>query len=207
MKCGDFPIWRIMREFLEESRYVDYSAANIRETARLLFTGHNTPEEKARAAFEFVRDAIPHSFDCGASVITAKASDVLRHKTGICHAKSNLLAALLRSQGIPVGFRYQHLTLLDDDSAGYCLHCYNAAYIGERWVEIDARGNKKGVNAQFSLISPQLAFPNRPEYDEYTFDGIYAFPDLPTMTLLERAKSLEDVADGLPEFPSSPPQA
>jgi len=55
----------------------------------------------------------------------------------------------------------------DDDTQGYVVHCFNAVYIGGRWIKIDARGNKPGVNAQFSLDEPILAFPCRPEYDEY----------------------------------------
>lgn len=29
---------------------------------------------------------------------------------------------ILRNQGIPTGMCYQHLTLAEDDSKGYCLH-------------------------------------------------------------------------------------
>ena len=49
-----------------------------------------------------------------------KASDVLLNKTGICWTKSCLLAALLRTNGIPSGISYQLLTRADeDDSEGY----------------------------------------------------------------------------------------
>ena len=137
--------------FLRKTAFVDYSTENIRMKADELFNGISDDTEKARIAYEFVRDKIPHSFDIDATVITAKASDVLIHETGICHAKANLLAALLRSQRIPVGFCFQHLTLMDDDSAGYCVHCYNAVFLDGHWVKIDARGNKPGVDAQFSL--------------------------------------------------------
>jgi len=112
-------------------------------------------------AYEFVRDKIPHSFDVGANVVTAKASDVLKNETGICHAKANLLTALLRSQKIPAGFCFQHITLMDDDSKGYCVHCFNAVRLDGRWIKIDARGNKAGVDARFSLNKPILAFPCR----------------------------------------------
>ncbi|HEY5556236.1 transglutaminase domain-containing protein [Acetobacterium sp.] len=94
--------------------------------------------EKAKVAYHFVRDEIPHSFDCNARVITASASDVLIHQTGICHAKANLLAALLRFQNIPTGFCFQHITLSDDDSLGYCVHAYNAVFwrtIGSGWMQ------------------------------------------------------------------------
>ncbi len=123
----------------------------------------------------------------------------------ICHAKANLLAALLRSQGIPTGFCFQHLTLLDDDSQGYCLHCFNAVKLGNKWIKIDTRGNTNGINAQFSMGEPILAFKNREKYDEYFFDGIYSAPDIATMDMLKKAKTLKDVIDGLPEKPIGEP--
>lgn len=150
-------------------------------------------------AYEFVRDEIPHSFDCNARIITARASDVLLYQTGICHAKANLLAALLRSQGIPTGFCFQHITLAVDDSLGYCVHASNAVFINNKWIKLDARGNKQGVNAQFSTDEPILAYPNRKEYDEYFFDGIFASPHKATMQMLEKAKSLQDIMDNIPE--------
>ncbi len=192
-------------KFLEHSIYIDYTADIIATKAAELFNSDMSDIEKARVAYEYVRDEIPHSFDCNASVITCIASDVLKFGTGICHAKANLLAALLRSQRIPTGFRFQHITLAEDDALGYCLHCLNAIYLDGKWIQVDARGNTNGKNAQFSLDEPVLAFPNRPQYDEYLFDGIYATPDIPTMEMLMNAKNLQDVLNGLPERPSGLP--
>ncbi|GAA3837945.1 hypothetical protein GCM10022206_90140 [Streptomyces chiangmaiensis] len=47
------------------------------------------PYAYAQAAYEFVRDAIPHSADSGNPRVTWSASDVIEQRTGICHAKSN----------------------------------------------------------------------------------------------------------------------
>ena len=170
-----------------------------------MFDGITDNTEKPRIAYEFVRDKIPHSFDINATVITAKASDVLKYQTGICHAKANLLAALLRSQGIPTGFCFQRLTLMDDYSMGYCVHCYNAVWLNEKWVKLDARGNKPNVNAQFSLEETILAFPCRPQYDEYFWSGIYANPHSETMEMLEQADSLEYVIENIPDKITIPP--
>jgi transglutaminase-like putative cysteine protease len=194
-----------MESFLESSKYVDYDSALIVEKANELFSGNMTNMEKVKAAYLFVRDGISHSFDCNAQVITAVASDVLKHRTGICHAKANLLVALLRSQGIPTGFCFQHLTRADDDSMGYCLHCFNAILVNNEWVKVDARGSANGKIAPFLLGTPILAFENRTQYDEYFFEGIYAAPDIPTMKMLECAKTLQDVITGLPEKPSGKP--
>lgn len=186
--------------FLAEERYVDFSSTNIRDKAKELFCGLGDEIEKSRIAYEYVRNEIPHSFDIQAKIVTAKASDVLKHRTGICHAKANLLAALLRSQGIPVGFCFQHLTLADDDPLGYCVHCYNAIFVDNHWIRVDSRGNTKGRNAQFSLDEPHLAFPNRKNYDEYFWEGIFSKPHPDTMRMLERANSLQDILDLIPDY-------
>lgn len=94
---------------------------------------------------------------------------------------------------------------MEDDTKGYCLHCFNAIMIDNKWIKVDARGNTKGINAQFSINIPILAFENRPQYDEYFFDGIFAKPDTLTMEILRSAKTLQDVIDGLPEKPSERP--
>lgn len=143
--------------------------------------------EFAKTAFEFVRDRIAHSWDIQSSRITCKASDVLLYKEGICYAKSMLLSALLRSQGIPAGFCYQRLTLGDTPDTGYVIHALNAVYFRslETWVRLDARGNKKGINAQFSLEQEQLAFPIRMEYGEIDYPIIYVHPHPATLAALQ----------------------
>lgn len=188
-----------MKEFLQENEYVDYNSEIIQKKVAELFLADMNETEKAKMAYKFVRDEIPHSFDCNTDIITAKASDVLKYKTGICHAKANLLAALLRSQGIPTGFCFQHITLLNGDSLGYCVHAYNAVFIENKWIKLDARGNKQGVNAQFSTNEPILAFPNRKEYDEYFWKGIYGSPHMSTMEMLGKAKCLQDIMDNIPD--------
>jgi transglutaminase-like putative cysteine protease len=191
--------------FLQEDQYIDYSSKTIQNKVIELFTSDMTKIKKTKVAYEFVRDEIPHSFDCNAKIIVAKASDVLLYKTGICHAKANLLAALLRSQGIPTGFCFQHITLAKDDSLGYCVHAFNAVFVNNKWIKLDARGNKQGVNAQFSTDEPILAYQNRKEFDEYFFDGIFANPHKATMLMLEKAESLQDIMDNIPEYVSEKP--
>ena len=87
----------------------------------------------------------------------------------------------------------------------YCVHCYNAVLLGERWIKLDARGNTNGKNAQFSLGEPILAFPCRPQYQEYFWPGVYANPQEKTMNVLERAANLQDVLENLPDVVSEPP--
>ncbi|MCT8338386.1 transglutaminase domain-containing protein [Methanoculleus sp. Afa-1] len=186
--------------FLAEHPCIDYSSPIIRAKAEELFPGADSPLERVRIAYEFVRDEIPHCFDIGSDVITARASDVLARKTGICHSKANLLAALLRGIGIPAGFCYQHITLADDDSLGYCVHCYNAVYLDGRWIFLDARGNTGGRRALFSVEEPILAYPNRSDYDEYFWKGIYASPQMGVMRMLAAATTRQDVIENLQDY-------
>ena len=185
--------------FLQETAYIDYSSPIVREQAKALFKSVNSELEKVRIAFEFVRDEISHSIDVNAPVVTAKASDVLKHKTGICHAKANLLAALLRSQRIPTGMCYQHLTKKDDDSEGYYVHCFNAVHVGNRWIKLDTRGNNDRVNVAFSLHDPALAYANRPQYNEFFWPGIFASPHRASMNALDAAKNIQELLKALPD--------
>jgi transglutaminase-like putative cysteine protease len=180
--------------------YVDHDAPTIRRLAGTLASPDADAADYARAAFEYVRDEIPHTAGTGRQVVTAGASVVLAEKTGICHAKANLLSALLRARGVPAGFGFQHLTLADDESEGYCLHAFTVAYLDGRPVPLDPR---PGV--EFSADRPELAFPNRPGYDEYVVPGLWSDADPGTMKVLEQADSLAAALKRLPDRPSGPP--
>lgn len=109
----------------------------------------------ARAAFEWVRDQVSHGYDAPDRRVTLTASEVLRERVGLCYAKSNLLAGVLRSQGIPAGLCYQRLGSPED---GYVVHGLVAVYLDGAWHRQDPRGNKPGVDAQFSLGDEKLAY-------------------------------------------------
>lgn len=147
--------------------------------------------------FTYVRDEVKHSLDINAEVVTAKASDVLKYNTGICHAKANLLAAMLRYAGIPVGLCFERLAWANGPE--YCIHGFNAVYIHKKWVFIDARGNTNGVNAQFHDGKSTLAFYCRKELDEYFFDMIYTKPNQGVMDCLEKSKTMDDIRKNLPD--------
>lgn len=171
--------------YLESSPYIDLEDPWVIRVGRSLAAGDEA--ETVRRAYRFVRDEIKHSWDVQDRRVTAKASQVLRQGVGICWAKANLLAALLRVNQIPAGICYQRLTLGDTPESGYCVHALNAAYLlpVNRWVRMDARGNKPGVQAEFSLEEEHLAFPVREELGELDEKVIYARPLASTMELLE----------------------
>lgn len=158
--------------FLASTECIDCSHPLIQEKAAELKEGAGSSLDYVRKAYEFVRDEIPHSWDIKSEVVSRKASDVLANKTGICWTKSCLLAALLRANGIPSGISYQLLTRADeDDSEGYIIHALNTVYVEEnqKWIRLDARGNRENVNAQFSLDKERLAFPVRKELGEIDY--------------------------------------
>ena len=187
--------------YLEASDLINHAHPTIADWAAAHETDGRSDADIAREAFEFVRDEIAHSWDIGSQSVTARASEVLEHEEGICYAKSHLLAALLRRQGIASGVCYQRLTLGDTPETGYCVHALNTVYLPSlnRWIRLDARGNKPGVNAQFSLDTEQLAFAVRPEMGECDYWVNYAVPH-PTIaaTLLENTDCRAMYAHFLP---------
>ena len=170
-----------LQEYLKSSKIIDFNSMGDNNMMALANKIENSSTDKLdyiKKAYEYVRDAIAHSADINHDLLTFTASEVLKEKHGICFAKSHLLAALLRCKGVPTGFCYQRL-ILDDETAPFLvLHGLNGVYIEayNKWIRLDARGNKKGVNAQFSLDKEQLAFPVRQELGEEDIGTVFAQP-------------------------------
>ena len=119
-----------MKEYLIETQSIDYNDENIQKKVGHLKELSSDNIDYIERCFMFVRDEIPHSWDIGAEIVSKKASEVLINKTGICWAKSCLLAALLRANEIPSGISYQLLTRADNDTSdGYIIHAFNTVYI------------------------------------------------------------------------------
>lgn len=125
----------------------------------------------------------------------------LKHQEGICFAKSHLLAALLRCLNIPAGFCYQKLVLDDADKSLMTLHGLNAIYLEslDKWMRVDARGNKAGVQAEFNLEREVLAYSVRAEYQEIDFATIYSEPNINVVAALKKSKTRNDLIDNLPD--------
>lgn len=189
-----------IEEYLREDSVIDYGNESITKLADVLYQVADNELEYIKKAYEFVRDNISHSADINEDVLTCSASEVLKAKHGICFAKSHLLAALLRCKSIPTGFCYQKL-ILDDETAPILIyHGLNGVYISEyeKWIRLDARGNKEGVNAQFSLDEEHLAFPIRIEKGEEDGFIIYPNPDKKVLERLRKYKARVELWDDLP---------
>lgn len=189
-----------IEEYLKSDDVTDHNNAIITELADLIFQRADSEIEFIKAAYEFVRDKISHSADINKDIITCSASEVLKAGHGICFAKSHLLAALLRCKAVPAGFCYQKLILDDEAAPVLVYHGLNGVYIKEckKWIRLDARGNKAGVNAQFSLNEEQLAYPIRPEKGEEDSSTVYPCPDTKILEKLQNNKTRTELFDDLP---------
>ena len=189
-----------LEAYLKEDDVIDFGNEDIVKLADLLSQNTNSEIEYIKAAYEFVRDKISHSADINEDIITCSASEVLKAGHGICFAKSHLLAALLRCKGIPTGFCYQKLILDDETAPVLIYHGLNGVYLKDysKWIRLDARGNKKGVNAQFLVDEEQLAFPVRSEKGEEDGFVIYPAPDVKILEQLRNNKTRTELWDDLP---------
>lgn len=160
-------------DYLCELAEVDYSNPIIRAKSNELFNPLQTEIEKVKIAYEFIRDEISHTWDVQSKRVTCNASEVLTFKEGICYAKSNLLM------------------LFNTPDKGYCIHGLNAVFFHSlnKWIRLDSRGNKVGIDAQFSLDKERLAFPIRQEFDEIDYPLIYVRPHPKTIAVLKEHKN------------------
>ncbi|MEL6348418.1 MAG: transglutaminase family protein [Myxococcota bacterium] len=154
------------------------------------------PVQTAARCFRFVRDEIAHSVDINAEKVTCSASEVLREGHGYCYAKSHLLAALLRANGVHAGFDYQRL---GDGEGGFMLHGFNTVLLpGVGWYRIDARGNKEGVDAQFTPPQERLAWSHDAQ-GEVHYRVNMAAPHPPVVAMLRRPLTVQQLWGVIPQ--------
>jgi transglutaminase-like putative cysteine protease len=187
-----------LNAFLQATDVIDFDHPEVRRRAEALRREDGDPIATTRACFEWVRDEIKHSVDYRMNPVTCSASEVLAAGTGYCYAKAHLLAALLRANGIPAGFVYQRLSI-GVCGPPYCTHGLNAVFLPYfGWYRLDARGNKPGVDAQFTPPDERLAFAVR-DSEEYMFEEIQAAPLPEVVTALRRWKTWDTFYARLPD--------
>ncbi len=184
--------------FLEASPWIDFLEPGVQRVAEVLRQEHPNVLELAGACFHYVRDEISHCCDAGNETMTCRASEVLQHRTGFCYAKSHLLAALLRANGIPTALCYQRLRY-DEDGTAYCLHGLNAIHLPKYgWYRVDPRGDKEGVATAFSPPEEQLAFPVNGD-DEFDIPELWASPRPEVVAVLETIPTVSETVTCLPD--------
>lgn len=185
-------------EYLRTTPVIDWDDPAVLQQAQALSTPSD-PTKTAAACFHWVRDQIAHSADAQRNPVTCQASQVLRHRTGYCYAKSHLLAALLRANGIPAGFCYQRLSL-NDAGPPYVLHGFNAVLLPRHgWYRCDPRGNRPGIDAQFTPPLERLAFPLRVP-GEVEFANILPNPLTCVLDCLQHCRTWQEALASLPDI-------
>lgn len=194
--------------YLEETITIDWQTPAVSDRARSLLAQAATPADGVEAIFRFVRDEIRHSFDLeGPDAerlrrrVACRASEVLDVGHGLCHAKSHLLAALLRFAGHPTGFCY--VRLVDDDRPGrFALHGFNAVYWqpSASWILLDARGNRGEIASECRFEAPfSVAYAPDPTGGESLLPWIFKRPGKRVVDTLERAPDFETLRRNLPD--------
>lgn len=183
-----------IQDYLKRTEVIDYDDELIISKCRELENDITDEINQIKRIYEFVRDEISHSGDIDIQEVTCKASEVLRSGHGICCAKSHLLAAMLRYFAVPTGFCYQKLCS-DNDADRKVLHGLNAVYLKSfnKWVRLDARGNKEGVDAQFSVDEEKIAWPVNKELGEEDNEIIYMEPNSIVIEVMKRSEDRDEL--------------
>ncbi|WP_256106485.1 transglutaminase domain-containing protein [Streptomyces sp. ODS05-4] len=186
--------------YLAADEVIDHDHAQVRRVVNRLAIRHPDVYEYAEAAFNFVRDEIPHSMDTGDPRVTWRASDAIARRTGICYAKAHALAALLRARSIPTALCYQGFPVI---------HGLVAVRLPGRedWIRQDPRGGEAGRAARFDGEREHLAFTTRPEAGERDYLELYAAPHPAVLHALRTARDRAHLETLLPQSLKGPAAA
>jgi len=182
-----------MRDYLKEvPPVIQFTTPLIQKQIKIIVSKTDSPRERAKLAFEFARDEIQHSFDSEAcKVVTINAEETVKEREGICFAKSHVLASLLRGMNIPTGFCYQ---LKNDPKVGKALHGLNAIYLENTgWFRVDPRGNKPGIDAQFTTDVEQLAYPIDTTKGEVDYPMVFTEPLPAVISAMQNSTDVHDL--------------
>jgi transglutaminase-like putative cysteine protease len=187
--------------YLEKTDIVDFDSPVLQKKIQEISAQSGNDEVRAQMAFEYARDEIQHSFDLNSDRITITASEAIACGEGICFTKAHVLAALLRGLNIPAGFCYQRVTRKGTPESGFALHGLNAVYLPSRkkWFRLDPRGNKPGVNSQFTIDQEQLAYPIRTELGEIDYPYVFATPPKAVIYAMQDSADCHELFHRRPE--------
>jgi len=72
------------------------------------------------------------------------------------------------------------------------IHALNTVYV-DKWIRLDARGNKDGVNAQFSIEDEHLAYQVRSELGEIDYKENYSDLDRRLVKILSESENVLEI--------------
>jgi transglutaminase-like putative cysteine protease len=205
-----------MLQYVQPTPFIDCDAKEIIEFARESAGDSDDPREQAIRIYYTVRDGIrydPYTFILSAA--SMRASNTLKVGRGWCVTKAVLLAACLRSRGIPARLGFadvrNHLTTARMREAMktdvFYWHGYTSIYLDGTWVKATPAFNVE-LCEKFR-IRP-LEFDGRSDsiYHPFDLDGNRhmeylryrgEFADVPLKqmmeSLLEKYPELKDLSD------------
>lgn len=143
-------ITNIFGPFLYPNQYVDFdSSSQCVSKANSLCSSASGDLDRVSEIYNYVISSISYDFDKAASVpsgYTSNLDETLSTGTGICLDYAALMAAMLRSQGIP--------TQLEVGYAGEAYHAWISTYVDEvGWVN----GIIEFDGKSWSLMDPTFA--------------------------------------------------
>jgi hypothetical protein len=173
---------------------INYSHPAIQRKIKEIQTLATQKIDLVKIVFEYCRDQISHSFDTGNMEVTINANDVLEKQEGICFSKTHLFATLLRGMNIPAGFCYQSVVRNGTIESGFALHGLNAVYLEETgWFRLDPRGNKPGVQSEFSVFEEKLAYKIHTKWGEIDYPNVYTKPLEVVIESMENSKNNKEL--------------
>lgn len=184
-----------LKDYLKEvPPVIQFNTPLVQDKIQFIKSKASSDRERAKMAFEIARDEIAHNFDTQSDTISINSEDVLKSKEGICFAKSHLLTSLLRGMDIPAGFCYQKVLRKGTVESGYALHGLNAVYLPKTgWFRVDPRGNKPGMDSQFTTEKEQLAYPIRPELGEIDYPVVLTEPLQAVVTSMQESSDCKEL--------------
>lgn len=131
-------------EYLGSEPLVQVDNPRIRATSDSIVKSQTDPLEKWRAVVDWVYDNLEKS----PTVSVPSAVDVLATKRGDCNEHAVLLAALLRSAGIPTTIATGVVYL----AGSFYYHAWNRVYVGE-WIDVDATFGQHIADATHLMLA------------------------------------------------------
>ncbi|WP_207397359.1 transglutaminase-like domain-containing protein [Bremerella alba] len=108
------------------------------------------PAQQAIALEKFVHATIEEkNFSQG----FLSAAEVAQGKTGDCTEHAVLLMALLRAQGIPARGALGLVYVDYGDQQGFAYHMWTEAWVGDRWLPLDATRGKEGIGVDYIKVT------------------------------------------------------
>lgn len=160
--------------WLASERFVESDHPLIQELAQKL-KGNSSPEDSARAIYEWVRDNVDYA---GYIEEQRGALRALQERTGDCTEYADLVVALARSAGIPARSVGGYVSEWDFAPRAQDYHNWAELYINDAWRIVDAqKGNWLPVSGGYITFRIQRDNLKNPVGDAHRYrisDGLLA---------------------------------